>query len=369
MIATRSVPRVMLLIDADNVTADVIEQALHHVLERHGAAHVRRAYCTAELAHKHLKLFKAHSIRPMVNISTGKNSTDIALAVDAMDLVLSERPDVAVLVSSDSDFAPLVIRLREKGCRVEGIGQEGKTGDDSKPVYDEFVDIAHRKGRTALAADEGVATRTPAARKAAAKAPATKRAAASSRGTARRGAAADRAAAAAADDDARPAGPARTAAPAPAPRAAAPAPSSRAGAPAPAPRAAAPASTPTTPAPAPAAAPARRTPARRTKASAAVTPAVEAEAAAAAPVAAAAPAPVSGNGLPDEVERILAALPELQLRRAGAAQPGQGTTARRRAAGAQRTVDQAVPQAPDAVRADAGEDAEQGAVPAADRSR
>ena len=147
----QTTPRVMILIDADNVTADVIEQALPLVMQRHGAIHVRRAYCTAELALKHLKLFKAHSIRPIVNVSTGKNSTDIALAVDAMDLVVAERPDLVVIVSSDSDFAPLVIRLREKGCRVEGIGQEGKTGEDSKPVYDAFIDIPHRKGRAAPA--------------------------------------------------------------------------------------------------------------------------------------------------------------------------------------------------------------------------
>jgi uncharacterized protein (TIGR00288 family) len=137
--------RVMLLIDADNVSADVITQAFERVMAEQRAIHVRRAYCTAELAAKHLKLFKALSIRPIVNVSTGKNSTDIALAVDAIDLVISERPDVVVLVSSDSDFAPLVIRLREKGCRVEGIGQEGKTADDSKLVYDRFVDIEHRR--------------------------------------------------------------------------------------------------------------------------------------------------------------------------------------------------------------------------------
>ena len=147
----QTTPRVMLLIDADNVTADVIEQAVQQVMARHGAIHVRRAYCTAELALKQLKLFKAHSIRPIVNVSTGKNSTDIALAVDAMDLVVAERPDLVVIVSSDSDFAPLVIRLREKGCRVEGIGQEGKTGEDSKPVYDAFIDIPHRKARSAPA--------------------------------------------------------------------------------------------------------------------------------------------------------------------------------------------------------------------------
>ena len=137
--------RVMLLIDADNVSADVIDQAVAHVMAQHGAVHVRRAYCTAESALANLQLFKRHSIRPIVNLSTGKNSTDISLAVDAVDLVLAERPHVVVVVSSDSDFAPLVIRLREKGCRVEGIGQQGKTGEDSKPVYDDFIDLTHRK--------------------------------------------------------------------------------------------------------------------------------------------------------------------------------------------------------------------------------
>jgi uncharacterized protein (TIGR00288 family) len=137
--------RVMLLIDADNVSAGVIEQAVALVMAEYGAIHVRRAYCTAESAVTHQKLFKAHSIRPIVNLSSGKNANDIALAVDAMDLAVAERPDVAVIVSSDSDFAPLVIRLREKGCRVEGIGQQGKTGDDSKPVYDAFVDLLHQK--------------------------------------------------------------------------------------------------------------------------------------------------------------------------------------------------------------------------------
>jgi uncharacterized protein (TIGR00288 family) len=138
-----SIPRVMLLIDADNVSADVIEQAVQRTLSQHGSVHVRRAYCNAETALKQQALFKRLSVRPMVNISAGKNSTDIALAVDAIDLAIAERPDIAVLVSSDSDFAPLVIRLREKGCRVCGIGQQGKTGDDTVGVYDSFVDLQH----------------------------------------------------------------------------------------------------------------------------------------------------------------------------------------------------------------------------------
>ncbi|WPH21342.1 NYN domain-containing protein [Variovorax paradoxus] len=153
--------RVMLLIDADNVSADVIEQAVQRTLAEHGAVHVRRAYCNAETALKQQALFKRLSVRPMVNLSAGKNSTDIALAVDALDLVIAERPDVVVLVSSDSDFAPLVIRLREKGCRVCGLGQQGKTGEETVAVYDEFTDLRHHGAP--------VAPRTAPAKKAAAK--------------------------------------------------------------------------------------------------------------------------------------------------------------------------------------------------------
>ncbi len=181
-------PKVMLLIDADNVSADVIEQAVHKVLAEHGALHVRRAYCTAEAALKHQALFKRLSVRPMVNLAAGKNSTDIALAVDALDLAIAERPQVVYLVSSDSDFAPLVIRLREKGCRVCGIGQQGKTGDETVGVYDAFTDLEHKGGRQTPAPAQASApaparkTRAkPAAKTAAAKtAPAAKKTAARS---------------------------------------------------------------------------------------------------------------------------------------------------------------------------------------------
>ena len=144
--------RVMLLIDADNVSADVIEQAVQRTLADQGAIHVRRAYCNAETALKQQALFKRLSVRPMVNLASGKNSTDIALAVDAMDLVVAERPELVVLVSSDSDFAPLVIRLREKGCRVCGIGQQGKTGEETVAVYDSFIDLQHQSAARPAAA-------------------------------------------------------------------------------------------------------------------------------------------------------------------------------------------------------------------------
>src|SRR5688572_14085751 len=149
----------MLLIDADNLSADVIAQALAAVLADHGAAHVRRAYCTADTALQNQALFRKLLIRPVVNLSAGKNANDIALAVDAIDLVLSERPDVVVIASSDSDFAPLVMRLREKGCRVCGIGQQGKTGDDAPLAYDQFSVLTH--GRRAASARKPVAQVEP----------------------------------------------------------------------------------------------------------------------------------------------------------------------------------------------------------------
>lgn len=139
--------KVMLLIDADNVSLDVIEQAVGWVGKHFGGPQVRRAYCTAESAVKHQTAFKRLSIRPMVNLAAGKNSTDIALAVDAIDLTLAERPDVVVIASSDSDFAPLVSRLREKGCRVIGVGQQGKTGDETRAVYDDYEVMEHRKAK------------------------------------------------------------------------------------------------------------------------------------------------------------------------------------------------------------------------------
>jgi uncharacterized protein (TIGR00288 family) len=158
----------MLLIDADNVSIDVMEQAIRLLLNQHGGLHVRRAYCTAESAVKHQSTFKRLAIKPMVNLAAGKNSTDIALAVDAIDLVLAERPDVVVIASSDSDFAPLVQRLREKGCVVRGIGQKGKTGDETLDVYDDYTVLEHRKADPAPRPARKAPARKTGARKTAA---------------------------------------------------------------------------------------------------------------------------------------------------------------------------------------------------------
>lgn len=141
--------KVAFLVDFDNVATDVIEQALNAVFKDYGAAHIRRAYCNAEQAHHQQAFMKRLGLRAIVNLAIGKNSTDIALAADAMDIAINERPDVIVLVSSDSDFAPLVLRLREKGAWLRGFGQYGKTGDGVIQIYDQFNELAHGTGRSA----------------------------------------------------------------------------------------------------------------------------------------------------------------------------------------------------------------------------
>ena len=150
--------KIAFLVDFDNVATDVIEQALNAVFKDYGAAHIRRAYCNAEQALREQSFLKRLGLRAIVNLAIGKNSTDIALAVDAMELAISEKPDVIVLVSSDSDFAPLVLRLREKGAWLRGFGQYGKTGDGVIQIYDQFNELAHgtgRSGRDAPAAKAG----------------------------------------------------------------------------------------------------------------------------------------------------------------------------------------------------------------------
>ncbi|MEO6276232.1 NYN domain-containing protein [Roseateles sp.] len=161
--------KVAFLVDFDNVATDVIEQALQMAFKDYEAVHIRRAYCNAEQAQNHQGFLKRLGLRAIVNLAIGKNSTDIAMAVDAMDLAITEKPDVIVLVSSDSDFAPLVLRLREKGAWLRGFGQHGKTGEGVIQIYDQFNELAHDSGKSS-------APKREPARKAAARRPAAKKA-------------------------------------------------------------------------------------------------------------------------------------------------------------------------------------------------
>ncbi|WP_328276154.1 NYN domain-containing protein [Sphingobium sp.] len=118
--------RIALLIDADNISHTKIALMLAE-LSKYGTANIRRAY--GDWAKPGLKGWteKLHefAIRPIqqFSYSTGKNATDIALVIDAMELLYTQRPDAFCLASSDGDFTPLVMQLKANGHEVYGFGE------------------------------------------------------------------------------------------------------------------------------------------------------------------------------------------------------------------------------------------------------
>jgi uncharacterized protein (TIGR00288 family) len=133
--------RVAVLIDADN-TSPKHASALLEEVAKYGVATVKRAYgdwTTTQLAGWKSKL-NQHAVQPMQQFAytTGKNSTDSALIIDAMDLLYSGSVDAFAIVSSDSDFTRLATRLRESGMKVIGLGLR-KTPQSLVSACDRFV--------------------------------------------------------------------------------------------------------------------------------------------------------------------------------------------------------------------------------------
>lgn len=209
--------QIALLIDADNATAARIDVILDE-LSRHGETNIRRAYgnWTKTGLKSWQEVLHDNAIRPVQQFdpSKGKNASDIALAVDAVEILHTQRPDWFAIASSDADFTPLVMHLREHGAKVYGFG-DAKTpqpfqsactrflvlnriappspvveetapdavapgSDAASPAADEAAPAAPRRRRaTATATTKAAATKT-----AVTKAAATKTAAAKGAGTA-----------------------------------------------------------------------------------------------------------------------------------------------------------------------------------------
>ncbi len=114
-----------ILIDSDNISQNYLKDILDEVL-KYGCVYIRRAYGDASAANKKdwLKIASENSIEYVhqLSIIKGKNNADSRLIIDAMDILYTKKVDGFVIVSSDSDFAPLSIRLRNEGKDVIGIG-------------------------------------------------------------------------------------------------------------------------------------------------------------------------------------------------------------------------------------------------------
>ena len=135
--------RLAVLIDADNAPRTAIRDVMAEVAV-YGTPTLKRIYgdWTSPNMSSWKPLLLENAISPVqqYGYTTGKNSTDSAMIIDAMDILYSGRVDGFVLVSSDSDFTRLAIRLREAGMKVYGMG-ERKTPAPFIVACDKFVDI------------------------------------------------------------------------------------------------------------------------------------------------------------------------------------------------------------------------------------
>ena len=139
--ATNTNQKLAVLIDADNAQASVIQELLAEV-SRYGTATIKRAY--GDWTTTNLKSWKevlhTMAIQPIQQFAytSGKNATDSALIIDAMDVLHADAVDGFCLVSSDSDFTRLATRIREAGLVVYGFGQR-KTPESFVAACDKFI--------------------------------------------------------------------------------------------------------------------------------------------------------------------------------------------------------------------------------------
>lgn len=176
MSADSNNPRLAVLIDADNTFTfiDIIDE-LFEEISKFGDASVRRIYgdWTKNQLHRWKEVLPRHAIQPIQQYANtrGKNATDSALIIDAMDLLYTAPLDGFCIVSSDSDFTRLAVRLRASGKQVYGFGEE-KTPDSLIAACNKFIYVEilaqHKSGdaaETAPAESEVPAVKASAGRK------------------------------------------------------------------------------------------------------------------------------------------------------------------------------------------------------------
>src|SRR5690554_6287578 len=180
MSAENSNPRLAVLIDADNTfkVIDMIDE-LFEEISKFGDASVRRIYgdWTQNQLSRWKEILPQHAIQPIQQYANtkGKNATDSALIIDAMDLLYTAPLDGFCIVSSDSDFTRLAIRLREAGKLVYGFG-ERKTPESLQAACNEFKYIeilAQSKQTESGASPETAVGKSTTSRKAPAAKPST----------------------------------------------------------------------------------------------------------------------------------------------------------------------------------------------------
>jgi uncharacterized LabA/DUF88 family protein len=141
LVTTADATRLAVLIDSDNTTASLTTELLEEIA-KYGTPTIKRAYgdwTTQQLVSWKEELLR-HAIQPVQQFAytRGKNSTDSALIIDAMDLLYAGNLEGFVIVSSDSDFTRLATRLRESGVTVYGLGRRN-TPEPFVAACDRFI--------------------------------------------------------------------------------------------------------------------------------------------------------------------------------------------------------------------------------------
>lgn len=133
--------RLAVLIDADNVPSNNLKEMMEEIA-KYGTPTFKRIYADWTKPHvtrwKNLLLENAISPVQQYSYTTGKNATDSAMIIDAMDILYTGRVDGFCIISSDSDFTRLALRLREAGMKVIGMG-EHKTPAPFIAACDKFI--------------------------------------------------------------------------------------------------------------------------------------------------------------------------------------------------------------------------------------
>lgn len=159
--------KLAVLIDADNVPYSNVKGMMEEIA-KYGTPTTKRIYAdwTKPNAGGWKSVLLEHAITPIQQYSytVGKNSSDSAMIIDAMDLLYSDKVDGFCIVSSDSDFTRLAIRLRESGMKVIGIGEK-KTPNSFIVACDRFIYIEVLEGATKKKIRKPTLANTPESKK------------------------------------------------------------------------------------------------------------------------------------------------------------------------------------------------------------
>ena len=136
--------KIALFIDADNISAKY-GKTIIETLQTRGEIFIRRIYGNWEKNSLHgwnenILNYGLRAVQQM-DFTTGKNATDMSLTIDAMDVLYQKQAAIFAIVSDDSDFTPLAVRLRERGVYVIGMGKKNQASNSFRSACNEFIEM------------------------------------------------------------------------------------------------------------------------------------------------------------------------------------------------------------------------------------